>query len=172
MGKLIRSILSSPPWERDWRGPSVSAHPCKSRCAPGFSRGPRRSTSGTRRGRRVSYYHRGDFLSDLGGGIYKISSFANFIPGVGSAIGAVGSLFGGGKPSPVPMEQQIGMSPDQFINMNNQIMEMAKRFRAPMTSPGAPIADTVVLPQTRPPVEFYASTPDVDYDYFEEEDYG
>jgi len=124
----------------------------------------------------VSYYHRGDFLSDIGGGISKISSFANFIPGVGSAIGAVGgllgggisaigSLFGGGGPPPLTDAQFAGT-----FNILNQGLELAKRFRAPMTSPGAPIGQSVVYPETRPPTEFYAATPEPDLDYFEEEE--
>jgi hypothetical protein len=126
----------------------------------------------------VSYYHhRGDFLSDLGSGISKVSSFASFIPGVGTAvsgigsligggISAIGSLFGGGGPPPMS-DAAFGSS----LNFVNQATELAKRFGRPMTSPGAPVMQSPVYPETRPPVEFYASTPDVDYSDEEEEDY-
>src|SRR5258707_7522488 len=149
MGHCKGSISSFPPRERDWSGSSFSAHPRKSRCAPGFSRGPRSSTSGAGRGGRVSYYHRGDFLSDIGGGISKISSFANFIPGVGSAIGAVGgllgggisaigSLFGGGGPPPLTDAQFAGT-----FNILHHRVELAEKFRLPMTSPCASIRPMV-----------------------------
>ncbi len=126
----------------------------------------------------MSYYHRGDFLSDLGSGISKISSFANFIPGVGSAvagvgsligggISAIGSLFGGGGPPPMTAEQFAGP-----FNILNQATAFLLKNKPPMTSPGPPIGQNMVFPETRPPVDFYAATPETDLDYFEEEDYG
>lgn len=129
----------------------------------------------------MGYYHRGDFLSDIGSGISKVSSFASVIPGVGTAVSAVGgligggisalgSLFGGGGPPPLS-DAKFG----ELFNMNNRILELSKRFAAPMSSPGAPIAQSPYYPETRPPsTDMFASTPEQDYSEmdFDEEDFG